>query len=401
MTDIPIPGDLDLLQRVRPVDPSGDELIDHVVKNHDIAGVRELLKGFIDYRHLHEFSHAGLLQKHGDTRTRLHDYLYRDKALPEWADVEKIERATTMIQKYQYTCYLILVCASLPECYLCRDGVKVLHATHRLETDVHRRLLETHDFFVSVMTPGALTSDAAPAIATAKKVRLIHSAIRHLVRETGRHGHKDADHNTTNGLTGDTPPVDQTLMGLTLLTFSYVVLRGLQSFEVAVTDEEKEAYIHTWSVIGHFLGVADPLLPSSYDHSERLFVALKAHQCASTPEGQELERSLLGFTQRILPWYLRTLPRQLTFDLMDEDDCVRLGLELPSGIGRIWVRAPLLVSHVLNLGILQKMRGRADRPVPCEYVSRLLIKRYADSDAYAGRRCFEIPVRLAASGSTN
>ena len=146
MTNIPTSGDLDRLQRAWPVDPSGDELIDHVVKNHDIAGVRELLKGFIDYRHLHEFSGAGLLHENSDTLSRLHDYLYGDKVLPEWADVDKITRATALIQKYQYTCYLILVCASLPECYLSRDGVKVLHATHRLETDVHRRLLETHDF---------------------------------------------------------------------------------------------------------------------------------------------------------------------------------------------------------------------------------------------------------------
>ncbi len=401
MANIPTPGDLDHLQRVWPVDPSGDELIDHVVKNHDTAGVRELLKGFIDYRHLHEFSGAGLLHENSDTLSRLHDYLYGDKVLPEWADIDKIMRATALIQKYQYTCYLILVCASLPECYLSRDGVKVLHATHRLETDVHRRLLETHDFFVSVMTPGALISDAAPAIAAVKKVRLIHSAIRHLVRETGHHGLGEQVQTAAIGQPGDKAPVDQTLMGLTLLNFSYVVLRGLRSFEVAVSDDEREAYIHTWRVIGHFLGIAEPLLPRDFDHAERLFVAIKDHQCESTPEGQELERSLLGFTERILPWYLRTLPRQLTLDLMDEDDCLSLGLDLPSGIGRMWVRAPLLVAHVLNLGVLQKLRGRADRPVPCEYVSRLLIKRYADSDAYAGRRCFEIPEQLAASGSTN
>ena len=78
-------------------------------------------------------------------------------ALPAWADPAKIARAEKLFSRHGLLATSILCCASLPECYLDREGVPVLAATQRLEAHTYRRIWETSHMVVSVMQPDGLS----------------------------------------------------------------------------------------------------------------------------------------------------------------------------------------------------------------------------------------------------
>lgn len=400
MNVVPSAVDLQRLQYVWPVDHYADELIDKIFESHTVDSVSALLRRFIDYRELHHALDEKALGISNDLMQEIRAYFdfYVDTHLPDWADKRKIESAIEMFQEHQYTCYTILLCASLPECYLCRDGSRVLAATHRLSDDVHRRLLETQDFMATVMTPGNLISDNAPGIIAAKKTRLIHAAIRHLIRsEAEKPDPGSASHvadRVVHGGDDSKSPIDQCLLALALQTFCYVVLRSLNVIGVSLSSAQQDAYVHTWSVLGYFMGISDHLLPQNVDQAESLFALLKAQQRGETEAGKELEQGLLAFTERMLPWYLREVPRHLTQDLMDPEDWALLGLKSPSLIGRLRMRVPLRIAQSLNRKHRLPLAGEAYLPHACEYLARALIVGFSKLEDIDGRRVLEIPDQL-------
>ena len=116
-------------------------------------------------------------------------------------------------------------------------------------------------------------------------------------------------------------------MAFVILTFSYVGLRSMDRLEVAVSDEEREAYVHAWSVIGHVMGVKDEYLVHSYAEAQRVFELIKARRKGASPEGQALTAALLDWMQDEMPLLLRALPREMMCQLMDPQDLVLLGIE--------------------------------------------------------------------------
>jgi hypothetical protein len=70
-------------------------------------------------------------------------------------------------------------------CYAGYPGVKVLTFSRRLDHDAVRRVGETAQFVLAVMTPGSL-HPGGRGIRKIQKIRLLHAAIRHLVSSSGR-----------------------------------------------------------------------------------------------------------------------------------------------------------------------------------------------------------------------
>ena len=76
-----------------------------------------------------------------------------------------------------------LACASLPACYAARRGVQLLSLTARLQSDPVRRIGETAQLTLDGMAPGGLVPGGR-GVRDAQKVRLMHAAVRHLVRDS-------------------------------------------------------------------------------------------------------------------------------------------------------------------------------------------------------------------------
>ena len=175
-----------------------------------------------------------------------------------------------------------------------KDAV-VLERTAQLVSHPRRRFLETGQFVLDVMTKGGLHDDGVGA-ADIRHVRLMHAAVRHMLQhEADVHDHLDG-WDPAFGV-----PLNQEALLATQFTFSVVGLRSLQRFGVNVSDREKEAYIHLWSVIGHMMGVRDDLLPLDFADSSTVWDRITAKEYSRSPGGTLLTKSAIEVMRQLIP----------------------------------------------------------------------------------------------------
>jgi hypothetical protein len=216
------------------------------------------------------------------------EYLAESARLPEWADPARMKLCEEVFWRYGPVMMTSLLCYSLPYCYAGRKGVQVLHLTGRLHSNPTRRVIETAQMLVDVLKPGGL-SDGGGGIRTAQKVRLMHAGVRHQVRVSGQWNPEWDE------------PINQEDLAGVLMSFSWVMLDGMRKLGITVTDEEAEAYVHGWNVIGWVIGVREELLPRNVAAAKRLGDAIARRQFAGCKEGREMNAALVGMLQRIVP----------------------------------------------------------------------------------------------------
>ncbi|MEB0178442.1 oxygenase MpaB family protein, partial [Undibacterium sp. CCC3.4] len=66
-------------------------------------------------------------------------------------------------------------------------------------------------------------------------------------------------------------PCNQEELAYTLLTFGYVFLRSLRTLGLGLAQEDELAYLHTWNVVGHILGIRRELMAETMEQAEALF----------------------------------------------------------------------------------------------------------------------------------
>ncbi|MEQ1515682.1 MAG: oxygenase MpaB family protein [Usitatibacteraceae bacterium] len=237
-------------------------------------------------------------------------YLQAGSVLPTWADHGKLERAEALFMEYGALSVTMLFCSSLPECYVIPDLAAVLHATAQLETHTDYRIRATGAMIFPVMMAGGLTAPDGGGVAQILKVRLIHATVRNLVlRGTpesalaavppGERGRAESA-KCTAGVVPPVPgaaatgnmhqtlfahgwktgaeglPCNQEELAYTLLTFSYVFLRSMRKLGLPLTRADEEAYLHSWNVAGHVLGIERELMADTMDAAETMFDRMQA-----------------------------------------------------------------------------------------------------------------------------
>ena len=191
----------------------------------------------------------------------------------------QIKRAQAYFDDHGVAIITALFHASLPEAYLGKRGVQVLDATGELFRNWVRRVQETGQFLVNVLssTPDlwlegrtSLSRGEFGARAT-RRIRLTHAAVRWMLDGPPQPGHPslllERIENPTEwkarliaaGLETSIgqPPLGQQDLLATLGTFTTVVLRALERLAVQFTDEDREAFHVLWNVVGWHLGIGD------------------------------------------------------------------------------------------------------------------------------------------------
>lgn len=228
----------------------------------------------------------------------LFDYFESTKQLPPWADPALILKGEEVFAKWGPEIFMLLNVSSLPLCYTCANGAQVLYDTGRLLTHnenidpLARRLMETAQMVVNVMSPGGL-AEGGQGIVTTQKIRLIHASIRYYIKQR-----KDA-------LAWDSKefgaPINQEDLAGTLMSFGPVILSGLKQLNIALTSDEKKAYMHCWKVVGYLMGIEDALLPDTFQQGFDLATKILKHQSAESEAGKALTESCIKFVNYILP----------------------------------------------------------------------------------------------------
>jgi hypothetical protein len=229
----------------------------------------------------------------------LRAYLDECLALPAWARPADIARAENLFMEYGPLSCTLLFCASLPECYVLPHLSEVLHVAGQLEAHTEHRIRQTAAMVFPVMMKGGLTSPEGGGIAQVLKVRLIHATIRHLilrgapeaapaqVAARASPGPRASLHEALRACGWDTArqglPCNQLELAYTLLTFSSVFLQGMRRLGLPLSEDDERAYLHTWNVAGHVLGIRQELMAHGMAEARAMFDGIQALAAARPP----------------------------------------------------------------------------------------------------------------------
>lgn len=213
---------------------------------------------------------------------------------------------------------MLLCCYSLPASYAAKKGVQVLHRTAYLAKRPNRRLFETSQFVVDVMSPGGL-GPGGRGVRTSQKVRLMHAAVRHLIL---------ADAANPWSIDELGVPINQEDLLGTLMTFAWIVLDGLARLGIRLTPQEQQAYLDAWLVVGTLMGVEIQLLPRTVDEAKATTELIERRQVADSPQGREMMAALLGMLQSNTPHPFKSMPGCMIREFLPPDVSTFLGVPL-------------------------------------------------------------------------
>jgi hypothetical protein len=377
-----------------------DPEADAVVKRLFEEGGLDKLKSF----HGHILRHDGIPEE--GLPPYVIDYLRATSDPPEWTDRDAVAAGQSVLASNGMIAFAILGCAALPECYVDRPGVHVLWLTQNINAHVYRRIFETAQFVLGVLTPGGLERNGK-GIQAAQKVRLMHASVRYLMLA-------QPDEKLAEGTTDDISevfrnhqwrtefgmPINHEDLAYTLQTFAWVGVRGMRSLGCNLTPAQEEGVIHAWNVAGHVMGIRRDLMPANVKEAELLFEKIKSRLAAPSEGGTSMELSLLNLMESQMPGHLtgvRHLPRMLTRYLVGDKTADLLGVPAVTWWERAEGRFALEAFERI-----QKVRNRVfDDAAPMRKVAELVFLRMAGKmmalPPQWDRELFQLPQQLAST----
>jgi hypothetical protein len=259
-------------------DPLADAVITELAATDQLAAVNRVL------RHLttnDQAIPAGL-------PPALEHYLIATDQPPAWTDYDRIARARGFFYNHGMHISLVLSTAALVQCYAAQRAVKVLAFTQELEYPQHR-VAETAQFCLHMMGERSFQA-GGQFIPAVQKVRLIHSAVRYLITQTGR----------WDAAALGVPICQEDLLGA-LLVFTDEVLNGLARLGITYTPQEAEDYYYVWRVTGAMLGIRPDIMPETLAEAQVVHSLLRARHFGPSAEGARLTRGLLEMYDRVMP----------------------------------------------------------------------------------------------------
>lgn len=362
----------------------------------------------------------------------LQTYLANGQALPAWADLAKIRRAETLFIDYGMLSCTLLFCSSLPECYVIPDLSAVLHVAGQLEKHTEYRIRSTAAMIFPVMMKGGLTSPDGSGIAQILKVRLIHATIRNLILHGkpedvvsalgNRQNDKDAGiipplaanalPETSNNmyqalfahgwkLGEDGLPCNQEELAYTLLTFGYVFLRSLRRLGLGLSQDDEIAYLHSWNVVGHILGIQRELMADDMEQAEAMFAQMQARGRADpiSPDPRPgLGVALMATMESVIPFRLiKPFPVLMTRYLCGSATAQDLGIDqrvglLPKTVFSLFMLVTAAIDGVVRLMLPEFSISR--------FITRVLGTQFMSDILMDQTRPLKLPEHLLSNVST-
>jgi hypothetical protein len=270
-------------------DPLADEVVAAVVDSDGLGALNETMKLLVNNRDVIPDALPKVVQ----------DYFEKTQKLPEWADPQKTLLGEKVFNDHGLEMLAMLFFVSLPYSYATKKGSHVLAITAQLTKHAHRRIFRTAQFIVDVMQAGGLGPNGK-GIRSVQKVRLIHASIRYRI------AHNPKWKSEWDPAWGQ--PINQEDMVGTIMDFFFGVMKGFERCRIRLTDEEAEAYLHSWKVVGHIIGIRPELIPESVEDAFDLANKIIERQQGESDSGKALIKDLIEFVQRFLPRPLRGLP---------------------------------------------------------------------------------------------
>ncbi|MFF5806580.1 oxygenase MpaB family protein [Streptomyces sp. NPDC012746] len=207
---------------------------------------------------------------------------------PAWVDWDVMERARLFFIDNAAHINTGLSFSAMPVSYALPRLARLLSSTHSLAYP-SRRMANTGQFVTYLMRTDAF-AEGSKFIPAAQKVRLLHAAVRHHLREGG---HWDV---ARDGL-----PICQEDMIGGFGLFSLLVLDAMHRLGVHMTEEGAEAYFYAWRVVAAMLGCDMSAVPETLTECRAYLDLYLRRGLGPSSEGVTLNAQLMRLYEDVVP----------------------------------------------------------------------------------------------------
>ncbi|MGA4988143.1 oxygenase MpaB family protein [Nonomuraea bangladeshensis] len=212
----------------------------------------------------------------------LRDFMERARQLPSWADQGKLDLAVEFNKKRGlYLGVLYGLASGMMSTVIPKEARAVYYSQGG--ADMKDRISKTAKLGYDIGSTNAYRPDGE-MIVTAVKTRLVHAAVRHLLPQSP-YWSQVADEEI---------PISQRDMMVTWHSLPTTVMQKLVAWKVPIPSNESAAFLHSWQVGAHMLGIKDEYIPASWAEANSQAAQVLTPILAPTPEGIKLADILLN-----------------------------------------------------------------------------------------------------------
>ncbi|WP_405762934.1 DUF2236 domain-containing protein [Streptomyces sp. NBC_01420] len=214
-------------------------------------------------------------------------YLRQVNRLPSWADPAKLDRAADFNRRRDMYLFMLYGLGSgIMSTVIPREARSVYWSAGG--ANMQDRAAKTFTFGYDLSQLGAFRPQGQ-FVVTANKTRVVHAAVRHLLPQSP-HWRAVAD---------ESVPISAADILVTFHSLGTYVHRKLLDWKVPFPAADQEAFLHSWQVAVHLLGVPDEHIPQTWAQAEAQSAQVLTPILTPTPEGVALAGELLGLTAQI------------------------------------------------------------------------------------------------------
>ncbi|EHR53397.1 hypothetical protein FHU38_000203 [Saccharomonospora amisosensis] len=214
--------------------------------------------------------------------TDLRDFMEHARRMPSWADQEKLATAVEFNEKRGlYLGVLYGLASGMMSTVIPKEARAVYYSQGG--ADMKDRISKTAKLGYDIGSRNAYEPDGE-MIVTCVKTRLVHAAVRHLLPQS----------QYWQGAADEEIPISQADMMVTWHSLPTTVMQKLTAWEVPIPDAESEAFLHSWQLGAHMLGIKDEYIPASWSEANSQAKQVLDPILAPTPEGIKLADILLS-----------------------------------------------------------------------------------------------------------
>jgi hypothetical protein len=206
----------------------------------------------------------------------LRAFIEQARQLPSWADPALLDAGARFhALKGNYIVVLTIVGAGMLATAIPKEARAVYYSAGG--ADLKDRIAKTNILAYAVRPRNAWGAGGT-AVVEAVKTRLVHAAVRHLLKSSPHWS--------------GPIPISQEDMLVTWHTLATYSMRGMRERKVRISSTEAAGYLHSVQMLGHMLGIRDEFLPATWDSSYAQSDLVLPRNMGPTPEGVELNAIL-------------------------------------------------------------------------------------------------------------
>ncbi|MFF2083667.1 oxygenase MpaB family protein [Nocardia sp. NPDC058176] len=287
-------------------DPEADELVAGLIDRGEVPRVNELLRTWT--------TNGQPLP--GGLPPQLRDFMEYARRLPQWTDPRQLDLAIEFNKKRGlYLGVLYGFASGMMSTVIPKEARAVYYS--KGGHDLKDRISKTAKLGYDIGSANAY-APGGEMVVTCVKTRLVHAAVRHLLPQSPHWVHSAEED----------IPISQNDIMVTWHSLPTTVMKHLRSWNVPIPERESTAFLHSWQVAAHLLGVRDEYIPRSWPDADAQAAQVLDPIIAATPEGAKLADRLLGLGANI-DFALLSKPILGAFTRFLLGDAIADGLAIP------------------------------------------------------------------------